>query len=285
MVALVTPFDSGRVDLAAMERLIDFQLTEGTDGLVLCGTTGESPTLTTEEMRSIVEAAVRKAEGKRPIVVGTGTHSTAKTLELSQRARDWGADGLMLVSPYYNKPTQAGLYEHFGRVADAVDLAIMLYNIPGRTCVTIAEHTICRLFEEFDNICAVKHATGAVDDAVSLGEACDIEILSGDDPMTLPLMVVGAVGVVSVVANILPAKVKALTDACLAGRFEDAQAVHRELYALAKALLSLETNPIPIKTAMALRGMIHEEFRLPMCGMQPQNKDKLHRILTQCGVL
>lgn len=285
MVALVTPFADGEVDFGALERLIDFQLTEGTDGLVLCGTTGETPTLSEDEQTAIVKAALRRAKGKCPIVVGTGTNCTAATLKLSRRAQDLGADGLMLVSPYYNKPTQAGLYAHFGEVAGAVDLPIMLYNIPGRTAVAIAEETICRLFAEFENITAVKHATGSVDQAASLRARCGIDILSGDDPLTLPLMAVGAVGVVSVLANLLPAKVKALTDACLGGRFELAKAAHDELYPLAKALLSLETNPIPIKTAMAMRGMIKEEFRLPMCKMQPGNKDKLHQALVACGVL
>ncbi len=285
MVALVTPFDNGRVDLPTVEGLIDFQLSAGTDGLVLCGTTGESPTLTDEEQSTIVELAIRKAKGKCPIVVGTGTNSTAKTLKLSHKAQHLGADGLMLVTPYYNKPTQAGLYEHFGQVAGAIHLPIILYNIPGRTALAIAEETICKLFDEFDNIIAVKHATGSVEGAASLRAACAIDILSGDDPITLPLMAVGAVGVISVVANILPAKVKTLTDAYLAGDHNAAKTAHAELYPLAKALLSLETNPIPIKTAMAMRGMIREEFRLPMCKMQPANRDKLHQILAAYGLL
>ena len=285
MVALVTPFSEGRLDLPALERLIDFQLSEGTDGLVLCGTTGESPTLTDEEQAEIVQTAVRKAKNKCPIIVGAGTNSTAKTLKLSQRARDLGADALMLVTPYYNKPTQAGLYQHFGKVARAVALPIILYNIPSRASVAIAEETICRLFNDFDNIVAVKHATGSVEGAASLHAACAIDIISGDDPLTLPLMSVGALGVISVVANLLPAKVKALTDAWLAGRYEQARAIHDELFPLAKALLSLETNPIPIKTAMALNDMIREEFRLPMCEMAPANKNELRQLLSRSGLL
>ncbi len=285
MVALVTPFSEGRLDIPALERLIDFQLSEGTDGLVLCGTTGESPTLTDEEQAEIVETAARQAKNKCPIIVGSGTNSTVKTLKLSQRAQDLGADALMLVTPYYNKPTQKGLYEHFGKVAREVALPIILYNIPGRTGVAIAEETICRLFDDFDNIVAVKHATGSVEEAASLHAACAIDIISGDDPLTLPLMSVGALGVISVVANLLPAKVKALTDAWLAGRYEQAGTIHDELFPLAKALLSLETNPIPIKTALALNGMIREEFRLPMCEMAPANRDELRQLLSRSGLL
>ncbi len=285
LIALVTPFDNGRVDYQALERLVEFQLAEGVDGLVLCGTTAESPTLLEDERDAIIERIVRQAKNKCPIIVGTGTNATAETLAFSRRAGDLGADGLMLVTPYYNKPTQTGLYRHFGSIAEAVALPIILYNIPGRTAVAIEQETICKLFADFDNIVAVKHATGSVEEAANLRKACDIAILSGDDPLTLPLMEVGAVGVISVAANIVPSRVKALTDASLDGNKEAARQAHDQLLPLAEALLSLETNPLPIKTALAMLGLIKEEFRLPMCPMQPANKDKLHRVLVASGLL
>lgn len=285
LTALVTPFQDGGVDYPALERLVELQLSEGTDGLVLCGTTAESPTLLEDERNAIIKRVVRQAKNKCPIIVGTGTNATAETLAFSRQARELGADGLMLVTPYYNKPTQTGLYQHFGSIADAVALPIILYNIPGRTCVAIEQETICKLFKDFDNIVAVKHATGSVEGAASLRRACEIDILSGDDPLTLPLMEVGAVGVISVAANIVPARVKTLTDAYLDGHKEAARTAHEQLLPLAKALLSLETNPLPIKTALAMLGLINEEFRLPMCPMQPPNKDKLHQVLVAAGLL
>ncbi len=285
MVALVTPFRNGNVDMPALEALVEMQLSEGTDGLVLCGTTAESPTLSEAEQDRIVQMVVKRAAGACPIVVGTGSNATHKTVERSGRARDLGADGLMVVTPYYNKPSQAGLYEHFGRVASAVDLPLILYNIPGRCGIEIAEATLCRLFQDFDNITTVKHATGSVEGACSLRLACPITILSGDDPITLPLMSVGAVGVISVLANLLPARLKAMTDAHLAGDSGRARAVHEELYPLAKGLLSLESNPLPIKTALAMKGLIAEEFRLPMCPMQEANRQALRQLLVRAELL
>lgn len=285
LTALVTPFQEGSVDYPALERLVELQLAEGTEGLVLCGTTAESPTLLEDERNAIIEQVVRQAKNKCPIIVGTGTNATAETLALSRRACELGADGLMLVTPYYNKPTQTGLHRHFGSIADAVELPIILYNVPGRTSAAIEQETVCKLFKDFDNIVAIKHATGSVEEAASLHRACEIDILSGDDPLTLPLMEVGAVGVISVAANIVPARVKTLTDAQLNGDKEAARAAHDQLLPLAKALISLETNPLPIKTALAMLGLIKEEFRLPMCPMQPANKDKLHRVLVAAGLL
>lgn len=285
MTALVTPFKNGELDLRALEKLIDLHLTEGTDGLVLLGTTAESPTLTEAEQDTIVEIAVRRAKGRCPLVAGAGSNCTAKTVQRAVRARELGADALMLVAPYYNKPTQQGLFEHFGRVAERVNLPIMLYNIPGRCAVEIHEDTIGRLCESFDHITAVKHATGSVDGASSLRARCAVDIMSGDDPLTLPLMAVGAVGVVSVLSNLLPRKVRALTEAALSGDFSGALAVHHELYPLAKALLSLEVNPLPIKTAMAMKGLIQEEFRLPMCPMHPDNRERLRLLLKGAELL
>jgi len=279
LVALVTPFRGGKVDLAALERLVDELIEGGVDGLVPCGTTGESPTLSEEEQAAVVAAACRASRRRVPVIAGAGTNCTEKTIHLSHALLRAGADGVMLVSPYYNKPSQPGLFQHFSRCAREIAAPIMLYNIPGRTGVEIAVETIARLRDEHRHIAAVKHATGSVDAAGALAVASDIAILSGDDPLTLPLMSIGAVGVVSVLANILPAETKALVAAALEGRWSEALIVHRRLYGLARDLLSLETNPIPIKTALALRGRIAEEFRLPLCPMSAENRARLERTL------
>lgn len=273
-VALVTPFRGGQLDLDALDRLTHSLIDGGVNGLVPCGTTGESPTLSADEQDAVVRAVVKAAAKRVPVVAGAGTNSTESTLARGRAALAAGADALMLVNPYYSKPTQAGLYEHFARCARELSAPIMLYNIPGRTGVELAVDTIRRLHADFPRIAAVKHATGSVDGASELSLASDITILSGDDPLTLPLMSVGARGVVSVVGNLLPAETSALVAAALAGRYADALKLHRRLYDITRALF-IETNPIPIKTALAIRGMMTEEFRLPICPMQPANRQKL----------
>ena len=285
MVALVTPFRDGNVDWATLDKLVDLHLAAGTDVLVPCGTTGESPTLTHTEHDKVIEAVVKRAAGKVPVIAGTGSNSTAEAMRLTLHAKDAGADGALHVAPYYNKPTQEGLYRHFAAVAEAVDIPIVLYNIPGRAAVEISADTIVRLRQDFAHIVAVKHATGTMDGASDLACRCDIDIISGDDSMTLPLMSIGGKGVISVIANLLPAATKALTDAALAGKWAEALEHHKKLFALSKSLLSLETNPIPIKTAMAMTGMIAEEFRLPLCPMQPANRAKLETVLKGGGIL
>lgn len=281
ITALVTPFRDGDVDYNTLERMVERQIEAGVDGLVPCGTTGEAPTLARSEHEQVVERVTRAARKRVPVIAGTGSNCTADALEMSRHAAMVGADGLLIVSPYYNKPTQAGLYQHFSAIAGTVDLPIVLYNIPGRTGVEIAVSTICRLREAHDNIVAVKHATGRVIDAAELIQACEIDVLSGDDPLTLPLMSVGAVGVISVLSNLAPKSVKRLTQAMLDGDLDEAQATHRKMFLLAKALLSLETNPIPIKTALAMRGLCAEEFRLPLCPMSVENRAKLERLLKE----
>jgi len=285
MVALVTPFRNGRVDFDTLDELVDFHLEHGTNGLVPCGTTGESPTLSHDEHDKVIETVVKRAKGRAPVIAGTGSNSTAEALRLTRHAKDVGADGALLVSPYYNKPTQEGLYRHFGQVAETVDIPIVLYNIPGRCGVEITCDTIVRLRQDYANIVAVKHATGNMDGASELVARSDIVILSGDDSMTLPLMSIGGKGVISVIANLLPAESKILTDAALKADFAAAAAQHKKLFMLSKTMLSLETNPIPIKTAMAMKGMIAEEFRLPMCPMQPVNRKKLETILKKAELL
>jgi 4-hydroxy-tetrahydrodipicolinate synthase len=280
-VALVTPFRDGRVDAAALDELVEHVIAGGVNGLVPCGTTGESPCLSPEEQIEVISAVVARARGRVPVVAGTGTNCTEKTLALSQAAIRAGASGVMIVSPYYNRPNQRGLYEHFAFVAQAVGAPIMLYNIPGRTGVEIAVDTIARLHADFPNIAAVKHATGSVDGASELAAASDITILSGDDPLTLPLMSVGAVGVVSVIGNLLPREMSALTRAGLAGDWDEARRIHFELLPLAQDLLKLDTNPIPIKTALAMRGMMAEEFRLPMCRLEAAKRSRLEAALAR----
>jgi len=284
MVALVTPFKDGEVDLKTLDALVDFHIDAGTDAIVPCGTTGESPTLTHEENDAVTAAVVRRARGRVPVVAGTGSNSTAEALQMTRHARENGADGALLVAPYYNKPTAEGLFQHFSTIARGVDFPQVLYNIPGRCAVEISSDTIVRLRESHPNIVAVKHATGSMDGASELLGRCDIAVISGDDSMTLPLMSIGAVGVISVLANIVPEDVKAMTDAALAGDWDTARKWHHKMFRLAKGLLTLEVNPIPIKTAMAMKGMIAEEFRLPLCPMQPANREKLAAALADYGI-
>ena len=284
MVALVTPFKDGQVDFKTLDVLIDFHIEAGTDVIVPCGTTGESPTLTHEENNAVIAAVVQRVKGRVPVLGGTGSNSTSEALAMTRAARNNGADGSLLVAPYYNRPTQEGLFQHFTTIARQVDFAHVLYNIPGRCGVEIAVDTLVRLREACPNIVAVKHATGSMDGASDLLGRCDLEVISGDDLMTLPLMAVGGVGVISVLANIIPRDVKAMTDAALAGDWKTAQKWHRKMFALARSMLTLEVNPIPIKTAMALKGMVAEEFRLPMTPIEPAHREKLVAALDAYGV-
>lgn len=279
ITALVTPFRNDKVDFANLEKLVERQIAGGVDGLVPCGTTGESPTLTKTEHAEVIECVIKAARKRVKIIAGTGSNNTAECLRMSEHAATAGADGLLIVSPYYNKPTQAGLFAHFSAVAKAIKLPIMLYNIPGRCGVEIAIPTIARLRETHPNIVSVKHATGRVDDAAELLSVSNIEVMSGDDPITWPLMALGAIGVVSVMSNLCPRAVKRLTHAGLAGDFAGARAAHDALYPLMRGLLSLETNPIPIKTALAIKGLCSEDFRLPMCPIAPENRKKLADLL------
>jgi len=284
MVALVTPFRDGEVDWKTLDALVEMHLEAGTDVLVPCGTTGESPTLSHEEHDAVNAAVIRRAKGRVPVLVGTGSNSTAEALRLSRHAQEMGADGTLQVAPYYNRPTQEGLYRHFAAIAEAVELPHVLYNIPGRCGVEIGVDTMARLRRDWPNIVAVKHATGSVDGASELLTRTDLEVISGDDSMTLPLMSVGGVGVISVLANLIPRDVKSMTDAALRGDWTTAREWHLRMFRLARSLLSLETNPIPIKTAMALKGLCTEEFRLPLCPMAPANREKLVAALREYGL-
>lgn len=279
ITALVTPFRNGQVDFGTLEKLVERQIAAGIDGLVPCGTTGESPTLSHEEAEQVIACVAKTARKRVPLIAGTGSYNTAEVIKKSQKAAELGATGLLIVSPYYNKPTQNGLYAHFSTIAREVSLPIMLYNIPGRCGVEISVATIARLHSECPNIVSVKHATGRVDDAADLMAASKIEIVSGDDPITWPLMALGAIGVVSVISNLCPKATRKITAAGLSGDAAAARAAHQALYPLMRPLLSLETNPIPIKTAMAMKGLLSEEFRLPMCPLAAENRKKLESLL------
>ena len=283
MVALATPFEDGQVDWKKLDELVDFQLSEGTDGIVPMGTTGESATLSHPEHERVIEAVVKRVGGKVPVVVGTGSNSTSEAVRLTAFARKVGVDAALMVNPYYNKPTQQGLYEHFKTVTEAVDIPIVLYNIPGRCGIALSVQTICRL-AELKNIVAVKEATGDLDVSSEIAANSDLTILSGDDSLTLPIMAVGGKGVISVVANIIPARVREMTTAMLAGDIGKASAAHRKLFKLFKTMF-IETNPIPVKTSLAMMGKCREEFRLPMCPMSSANKEILTEVLKEYGLV
>jgi len=284
MVALVTPFQDGDIDFQTLDELIGFQLDNGIDAIVPVGTTGESPTLSHEEHKQVMERVVKVVSGQVPVIVGAGSNSTAEAIELTAFAKKIGADATLQVDPYYNKPTQEGFYQHFKAIAEEVDLPVVLYDIPGRCAAGMTPETIIRL-AEVENIVAVKEATGKMDHASAIALGCDLTILSGDDSMTLPIASVGGKGVVSVVANIVPADVKAMTDLILAGDFTSARKWHNKLFSLSKNLLSLATNPIPIKAAMAMLNMCSEEMRLPMVPMDQKKKLSLQKGLQDYGLL
>jgi 4-hydroxy-tetrahydrodipicolinate synthase len=286
MTALVTPFKDGQVDYDRLTANVAYQIAEGIDGLVPVGTTGESPTLSHDEHDRVIQAVVNAAAGKVPVIAGTGSNATDEALRLTKHAKDVGTDASLQVNPYYNKPTQEGLYRHFMTIADAVDLPMVLYNIPSRCGVGMIPNTVARLANH-PNIVAVKEATGSLDMASEIAALCDPDkftILSGDDSLTLPLTSIGAKGVISVLSNLLPARVKELTDAALAPDPTQARKLHLQLFPLFKAM-SIETNPIPIKTAMQLTGTDTGELRLPMCPMGDTNRAKLESLLKEHGVL
>ena len=284
MVALVTPFRGGQVDFAAIERLVDWHVDQGTEALVPVGTTGESPTVNVAEHERIIETVVRRAAGRVPVIAGTGGNATAEAIELTAFARKVGADASLQVCPYYNKPTQEGLYRHFATIAEAVDLPMILYNIPGRTSVSMAPATVARL-ADLPQVVGIKEATGLMDQTSEILSRCDLVVLSGDDSLTLPLMALGARGVISVVANVVPQDVRRLTDAMRAGRLAEAQAAHRKLFPLCRAMF-VETNPIPVKTAMAWMGLLEsDEKRLPLTDLSPASAESLRQAMTDYGLL
>jgi 4-hydroxy-tetrahydrodipicolinate synthase len=286
LVAMVTPFRDGSVDEAKVRELVEFHVKSGTDALVPCGTTGESPTLSHDEHKRLVELVVATAAGRIAVVAGTGSNSTAEAIDLTKHAERAGASGALVVNPYYNKPTQEGLYRHFRAVAEAVAIPIFVYNIQSRTAVNVETDTLARLARDCRNIVGVKEASGSLDQMSQVIAACgpDFTVLSGDDNLTLALLAIGGRGVISVIANIVPRETAEMVHAALDGDWKRARELHYKLFPLARAAF-LETNPIPIKEAMAMAGMIEPEFRLPMCRMSEANREKLRAILRPYGLV
>lgn len=275
ITALVTPFRDGHIDEAGLRKLIEFQIKNGIDGLVPCGTTGESATLTYEEHDRVIELTIEIAAGRVPVIAGTGSNSTSETIQLTKHAKEAGADAALLITPYYNKPTQQGLYEHYRKVAEEVDIPIVLYNVPGRTSVNMLPETVARL-SEIKNIVGIKEATGdlkQVSDIIELSRK-GFGVISGDDFTTLPLLAIGGSGVISVTSNVVPAEVSGMVRDYLEGRTKKAVEAHYRLQPLHRAMF-IETNPIPVKTALYLTGMIEEEFRLPLVRLSEPNRARL----------
>ena len=275
--ALITPFAGGSVDYGKLRELVAMQVAGGVDGILPVGTSGESPTLSTEEHMKVISEVIAASGKKCFIMAGTGANSTAEAIELTLHAKEEGADCSLQVTPYYNKPTQEGLYRHFSTIADKCGIPLVLYNVPGRTGTAIAPDTIARLSRNA-NILGVKEAGGSVERVSEIASLCDIPIMCGDDSLTVPMMSVGAKGVISVASNIIPAELKVMVDACARGDFATALQYHKRYYRLFKDLF-IESNPIPVKAAMAMLGIVNEVYRLPLCEMMPANREKLKNTL------
>ncbi len=283
--ALITPLHNGEVSLDGLIKNIEFQIKNKTRGLVPCGTTGEAPTLTEEEWELVTKTTIETAKGKVLVIPGTGTYDTKKTIKKTMRAKELGADACLVVCPYYNKPTQEGLYRHFAAISGEVDIPIIIYNIPGRTGVNILPKTIERLLREFPNIIGVKEASGSLDQASEIIQRCGerISILSGDDSLTLPILSIGGKGVISVLSNILPKEVAELVESFLAGDIKRAQDLHKRLFPLMR-ILFIETNPIPIKTAMNILGLPAGDVRLPLSPPSEENYNLIKKELLNYGL-
>jgi 4-hydroxy-tetrahydrodipicolinate synthase len=277
--ALVTPFRNGEVDVEALEGLVEFQIRQGIHGLVPCGTTGETPALSEEEDRLVVETVVRVADGRVPVVAGTGSNSTEMAIKYTRMAEEAGADGSLQVAPYYNKPTQEGIYRHFAAISESTSLPLIIYNIPGRTSVTISAETMARL-AGIPNVVGVKDSTLSMNMISDVKALCgeEFDVLSGDDPMTLPLVSLGGVGVISVASNVAPGAVSEKVETLLSGDFERGRELHYQLLPLMRALF-VETNPIPVKAAASLLGLCSDEMRLPLVPMSGENLRKLEEVM------
>jgi 4-hydroxy-tetrahydrodipicolinate synthase len=283
-VAIVTPFRDGQVDFDALRKHVEFQIAAGTTCLCPVGTTGESPTLSHDEHERVIAEVVQAAAGRIKVMAGTGSNSTQEALRLTRFAAQHGADAALVVAPYYNKPTQEGFYQHYKALSEAVDIPICVYNIPGRTGKNIEPHSIARM-AELSNIAMVKEATGSMDQASQIVATTDLTLLSGDDSLTLPLLAIGGRGVISVVGNIVPQDMIALVQAFEASNVAEAQRWHKKLFPLCRDMLSVATNPIPIKTAMKLLGRDTGELRLPMTPLSPQQEAALRKTLADYGLL
>ncbi|MGQ0667705.1 MAG: 4-hydroxy-tetrahydrodipicolinate synthase [Nitrospiraceae bacterium] len=285
LVAIVTPFRNGKVDERALTELIEWQIAKGTNGIVPCGTTGESATLSYDEHDRVIALTVEVVNRRVPVVAGTGSNSTDEAIALTRHAKQAGVDGALLITPYYNKPTQEGLYRHYKAVADAVDLPLVLYNIPGRTGVNMLPATIARL-SAIRTIVGVKEGSGSVQQASDVVQLCGdrLTVLAGDDSLTLPMMAVGGKGVITVTANIVPSEMADLVKTFAEGKIEEARRIHFKLSPLFAALF-YETNPIPVKEALGMMGKIDPELRLPLCPMAQDQREKLIRVLKDSGLI
>jgi 4-hydroxy-tetrahydrodipicolinate synthase len=285
LVAIVTPFRKGKVDERALAELIEWQIAKGTSGIVPCGTTGESATLSHDEHNRVIELTVEVVRRRVPVIAGTGSNSTEEAITLTRHAKQAGVDGALLITPYYNKPTQEGLYLHYKAIAEAVDLPLVLYNIPGRTGVNMLPATIARL-SAIRTIIGVKEGSGSVQQASDIVQMCGdrLTVLAGDDSLTLPMLAVGGKGVITVTANIMPAEMAGLVQAFAEGRVEEARRLHFKLSPLFAALF-YETNPIPVKEALGLMGRIDPELRLPLCPMGQDTREKLIGVLKEAALI
>lgn len=281
--ALVTPYRNGGVDYEALSNIIELQVKGKVAGIVPVGTTGESPTLSCEEHLKVIEFVVEKVNKRCAVIAGTGANSTAEAIELTVEARKIGADATLQVTPYYNKPTEEGQYRHFMSVAEKGELPIVLYNVPGRAGVAISEKNIARMSQN-PLIVAVKEAGGNVERVSKILDMCDITILSGDDALTLPMMSVGAKGIISVASNIIPGEMTEMVESFLAGNVAKAMELHKKYYCFFRDQF-IETNPIPIKAAMAMAGLIEESYRLPLCELTAEHREQLRKSLVRCGIL
>ncbi|HOK80042.1 MAG TPA: 4-hydroxy-tetrahydrodipicolinate synthase [bacterium] len=285
IVAIVTPFKNGKFDKESFRKLIEFQISNGTDGIVPVGCTGEAATLTHDEHKEVIDFTLEIVNRRVPVIAGTGSNSTAEALELTKFARDSGCNGALIITPYYNKPTPDGLYKHYKKIAEEIDIPILLYNVPSRTGISILPETVAHL-AELKNIVGIKEASGSLDQVSKIISLCgeNFVVLSGDDSMTLPIMAVGGKGVISVAANIMPAQVSQMVHAALSGNWSEAQKMHIKLFNMFKALF-IETNPIPVKTCLSLMGKIELELRMPLTPPSEENRKKLESIIKQYGLI
>ena len=281
-VALVTPYKNGKVDEESFRRLIEFQIKNGTHGIVPAGCTGESATFSHEEQKRLMDITVETVNKRVPVVAGTGSNNTVEALALTRHARKAGCDGALMITPYYNKPTPEGQFRHYEKIAMEVDIPIVLYNVPSRTGISMLPDTVARL-SSIDNIVAIKEASGSLDQVSQIMSLCDITVLSGDDSLTLPMMAVGAKGVISVAANIIPADVAAMVDSFLGGNIEEARRLHFKMMPVFKAMF-IETNPIPVKASMGIMALIDPEWRLPLCPPGDETMEKLKKVLKGYGL-
>jgi 4-hydroxy-tetrahydrodipicolinate synthase len=281
LVAIVTPFDNGKLDERRFQDLLEFQIKNGTSGIVPCGTTGESATLSLEEHVRMIELTVQRVAGRVSVIAGAGSNNTAEAIRLTKHAKKAGADGVLLISPYYNKPTQRGIYLHFKAIAEEVDIPIVLYNIASRTGINIEPETVAKL-AELKNIVAIKEASGNVGQMAMIKKLCgdNITLISGDDALISPVLSIGGTGVISVVANIVPAQTAQMIKLFEDLNIEESKRIYFHLLPLIKAMF-IETNPIPVKTAMGMMGLIKPELRLPLCSMMPENEKRLKKILEE----